>query len=429
MYVKIGTKDYSKIKSLSFAPEVDLTGASLPANEFSCQIETDDVLTAGHWASLYDDNDVLWAKYWIIYAEKHMDAFWSIKAQSIIARLDRFDRDLELYQAEPVTNVLASIFLGMPQGCYALDSAFSSATISGYCPEQTARERLLWVCFVLGAYIKDFFSDKINIVPIGSTQSTIPLEDTYWRPSTTYMDYVTSIRVRAYIYEPGTPETTDDWISDGSSEPTYYIETTQDFTLTNNNVPEGSPENEVVIDEVKLVNTTNATDILSYLALYYFNRAQVNLGCIDNAAHMPGQKVYGYTSKQSMVEGYIEKVAFTFGKQAKGSLVIAGVGGEIDVDSVVITVLYKYGNIVVSKREYRFPEGGVYSIENKFIDQTLNGHRYIFRPTHSTISGTATADTTITEPMSVALDYFQNILHIVSVDDSTEGTAGEVEIS
>lgn len=428
MYVTIDSTNYNKIK-VDFAPAVDLTGNSLPANEFTVRIQTYDTISAGQWVALYDDVDTLWAKYWIVSAERLHDDFWEIRAQSIIARLDRYQRDVEVYQQEPVTNVLSAIFLGMPAGCYELDQSLQSETITGFCPQQSARERLLWVCFVLGAYIKDYFTDKIEIVPIGSTTSIIDAQDTYFRPSVTFIDYVTAITVRAYTYTQGEPEVTDDWISDGASDPVYYIETTQDFTTYNSNAPAGAPENEVRIDNVKIINTSNASQILTRLSQYYFNRAQVNLGCINNAVHHPGKRVYGYLTPDQMIAGYIESCTFGFGKQAKSDLVIVGVGGDIIIDAVKITVKYMFGSITLNKQTYTFPKDYAYSIQNQYIDTQLNGHRYVFRPTHSTITGVASADTTLTEPMIVALDFYQSILHVISVDDSTEGTAGEVEIS
>ena len=420
MYVRINDVDYTGVKDLAFAPEVDLTGNSLPANEFTCQLLDAVGIAIGQFAYLYDDRGTLWAKYWIVYAERVADRFVEIKAQSLIARLDRRKMVYGLYQSEPVSDVLADIFSSLPSGTWEADSSISSETISGYVPEQTARERLLWVCFVLGAYVKDFFGDKISIIAIGATQSIIPLEDTYWRPAAKYMEWVTKINVRAYIYTQGQPDVTDSWITDGTPQG-YYIETTQDFTLTNSEAPEGVPDNEVNIDDVKLINTSNVSDVLARLALYYFHRAQVDLGCVDNAESMPGQKVYGYLESNKMIQGYIEKATFSFGKQARGDLIIVGVGGDIDVDSARLTILYKYGSMTINKVNYTFPKGHEYRITIPYIDMTLNGHRYVFRPTNEVITGTLLQNTTVTEVMIVAVDFYQADLHIKAADEVIGG--------
>ena len=68
MYVKINNVNYTKLKNLSFVPETDLTGQSIPICEYSVSIITDDAITVGDIAKLYDDMDNLWASYVVVYA-------------------------------------------------------------------------------------------------------------------------------------------------------------------------------------------------------------------------------------------------------------------------------------------------------------------------------------------------------------------------
>lgn len=195
MKIEIGGVIYTRLKSVSFPPSADLMGQSVPIDEFTADIITKDDIGIGRTAELWDDRDKLWAAYWIVYAERIDEQTLRIRAQSMLVLLDRDTLPPTMYNAEPVADVLVECFAntGAAVGVYEyeLDSAFASATITGFCPEQTARTRLLWVCFAIGAYVRSSFSGKILIMPIDNTETLIPIDKTY-RP----------LRAR----HPGTPE-------------------------------------------------------------------------------------------------------------------------------------------------------------------------------------------------------------------------------
>ena len=65
-----------------------------------------------------------------------------------------------------------------------------------------------------------------------------------------------------------------------------------------------------------------------------------------------------------------------------------------------------WGTVQVAKRVYYFPKGYTYSITTEYIDQRISGHRYIFRPTTATVTGTLSADATQNVSIEVALDYY-----------------------
>ena len=160
MYIKAYTYDglphligtYTEITNPSFAPSADIAGASIPINEFQIDIHTADTIAIGAMAELYDDLDNLWAQYWIVYAEHIDQRTLRLRAQSEIGILDRISLPATYYNGASVTSVLDDAIvwstLGsvIPMG-YSLDSSFSGETITGFCPQQTARERLLWVAY------------------------------------------------------------------------------------------------------------------------------------------------------------------------------------------------------------------------------------------------------------------------------------------
>lgn len=415
---------YTRITGLSFAPSADLAGASIPIDEFQVDIHTDDEIEIGGYAQLYDDRDNLWASYWIIYAE-HIDAYTlRLRAQSDIAILDRVTLPATYYSNTPVTTVLDDTIVRNSGATgivvtmdYTLDSAFDSHTVTGFCPEQTARERLLWICFVIGAYVKTCFNSEIEILPIDSTEALIPMGDTYWKPTVTYNDWVTAVKAKSYAFTPGTPETTDTYVTDANG--THYIVTESEVTLQNPDAPAAAPENIVTIEGVYLVNNGNVSDILSHLSQWYFKRMQVELSAIDNAAYIPGDKVVACIDDANMVSGFINSADFAFGLQAKAKLHLTAADNR---ESGALTIVYKYEYKQLDARRYVLPVGYNYEIRNPYFDVTVNRLRYVYRPLNEAATGTIVAgENEAVEMYELALEWEQTDngfeLEVISVDD------------
>ena len=430
MYIKIDLTDYTRLRNLSYAPQTDITGTSVPINEFSVDIITDEAIATGQYAELYDDLDNLWARYWITYAERESADAVHVLARSDIALMDGVTLPAVMYgtsavDAVTVDDILDDIMVRQAGGGmtaaidYALDSSFSGMLIYGYCPEQSARERLQWVCFVLGAYVKSFFNDRIEILPIDATAALVPLDMTFRTPKVTYKDYVTAVQVTAYSFTQGTPQTTDKWVSDGTNT---YIVTEQAVTLANNDAPASAADNVVKIDGVYLINSGNASAILSHLAPLYFKRAEVDLDVIDNAAYIPGDVLTVYADAQTMFGGYATSCAFAVGVQARASVKLMACES---VEGAPLVILYQYGDVNLGRAEYVFPVGYSYTIQNLYLDWTMDGHRYVFRPTTATVTGTMVAggkNETVSYEVALDLEIATGILEIVSVDEVTVET-------
>ena len=287
MKITIGSTTYTEIKNLKFAPETDVTGIQAVINDFSADIITDDDIDVGVNAYLYDDLNNLWAKYWLIEAVRKDKNTLSIQAQSILRILDRKTLDPVMYSNTSASSIISGLFSGL-SGEYSLDSSFSSVTISGYCPKQSARERLQWICFCMGAYLKTFFADKIYILPVEPSASSVPFHKTFWKPAVGVGDYVTAVQATAYTYTLGTPQSTDTWVQVGND---YYIQTSQDFTLANPDAPVTANENIVSVSDVTIISNNNVSSILSLLSTYYFKRGEVEAEIINNREYAPGDRV------------------------------------------------------------------------------------------------------------------------------------------
>lgn len=424
MKITINDVTFTSIKSLSFSPQTDLIGQSVPINTFEADIITNQSVTIGATAELYDDLDNLWASYIVSFAEHVEAGTLRITAKSHLALLEKDILPATYYNGAGISNVLAEVFRNTGAGVgvyvYTLDSSFTGATVTGYCPEQTARDRLLWVTFTLGAYIKTFFTDKVEILPIEDTETDIPLDVTYWKPKVTYKDHVTDIRMKYYAFtQTAEPAVTDKYVDVNG---VYYTYTETEMTLSNPNAPSGAPTNIVTIEGVYLVNSGNVSGILSHLAKWYFKRTEASLSAINNGDYVPGQLVNAYTDEQTMISGYIESCSFKFGLQAKADMKLTATVG---VETGGLVIKYVWRTIQIGKAKYAFPVGYAYNIQNPYIDQSFNGHRYIFRPLNENCAGTVAAgEATVTENETPALDLnlSNNVLHVISVDEITTET-------
>lgn len=419
MKITIGQSTYTALTDLKFDPVADVTGSSVPVNEFVVDVNTANNIAPGQYADLYDDLDNLWAHYWIVYADRIDENTVHVQAQSQLRLLDRRIMDAEMYNQYPVADALDDIFAEIGTSSYTIDETFDGMTLTGFVPEQSAKNRLQWICFVIGAYIRSFFSETIDILPVSDEDPVvIPLENTKYKPSLSYGEYVTRVNAIAYSYEQGTPGTTDKWVTDGTS---YYIQEDHNHSLGNPDLPQGTLTHEIHIENVTLINEDNVDEVLTNLSLYYFKRLTVEAEVINNAEYEPGKMVQLYTDSRHMISGFIEKADFSFGIQAMSRLDIAPVNL---VGTGELTVIYRYGRITLDKITYTLPLGFPYEIECRYFDQTWDGKRYIFRPAQETITGEIEEEEeTVIVQCLPALEYQNEILTVISVDaiDLSEG--------
>ena len=417
--------EYDTLRNPSFAPEVDLWGTSLPANEFTMDVVTADVIEIGYYVELFDDLDNLYAFYWIFKAEKVEATITRITARTVIGLLDNVKMPAVMYANENAEDAIEACFDASDSGFtsgLSFDSSFDNVTISGFCPEQTARERVTWILFAIGGYARTAFCDEIEILPIDSTETLIPIDRTFWKPTVTYSDWVTAIRAKYYSFVQGTPATTDEYVTDG--EGTTYIVTATEVSLANPDAPGAAPANVVDISDVMLLNSANISAVLSRLSQRYFKPITLEADVIDNAEYVPGDKVIVYADENTLYGGYIESADFSFGVQARARLKLAACDAR---EAAPLTITCLYGDTVIGQSAYTFPVGYAYSVQTHYIDWTMNGHRYIFRPTTAAVTGTMTAQgATVEVEYAVALDLYEGVLRVVSVDGiSTTTESGE----
>lgn len=406
------------VDEVGFNPEADLTNDSMPINETEARIYTNDLISFGQWADLYDDNNHIFAHYWLRFAERvgrdddRQTYIVRIIGQSPLAFLEQVTMPAEMVDDDARVLIMGILdYLG-PMGhdgdiisSNDIDDEVGDVHITGFCPEQSARERLQWILTAAGGYALSAFNDviAINKIPLGSNTSgvLIPVEKTFWKATIKYRDYVSKINVVGYTYTQGTPSNVDEYVTDGT---TYWIQQKQVISVSNPSLPSGAPNNEIIIDGLTILTPARASIVASILANYYFNRVEIDVDVINNCEYEPGMKVMVYTDIDAIYGGYISGCDFSFGLQTKSRIHLIGTYG---VDVCELTINYMWDNMMVAQRKYYLPKNTPYSITTEYLDKTFSGHRYIFRPTILTVTGTLSSDTTATVPVAIALDHYQ----------------------
>ena len=162
MFIEYNNKNYHSIRNLTFAPQVDINGNELAINDFKAEIITNDDIKIGKYATLYDDDYTLWASYRVTDAQRLSPSVMTIKCQSDILVLDRKYMPEMMCVNESAKGIIEDCFSTFDLGC-TIDDDLPDVNINGYLPKQTARQRLQWVCFVMGAYVQSFFCADCNI--------------------------------------------------------------------------------------------------------------------------------------------------------------------------------------------------------------------------------------------------------------------------
>lgn len=404
-------KDYTALESLIFAPSADVTGAGLPVNAFEADIRTADAISLGTYAELYDDRDNLWAAYWVTESRRLGPELLRIVAESDIARLDRVRLGAIYYENASAATAIAALMEAAGVD-YRLDPTCADATLTGFCPAQTGRQRLQWIVFILGATVQTCFNRRVEIAPAPTAVKRIPPEDTYWRPRYRYADWVTGIRAKVYAFRAGDPAPGERFVT--SAAGVNYVISETEVTLQNPDAPAMAPENVLSLEGMYLVNAGNVSALLTRLAGWAFRRGRLELDAIDNADYLPGDRVIACAGPRELAAGVVTRAAFRFGRQAMASLTIAPAE---DVPGGTLTILYIYEALVIGRADYTLPAGAPYAVDNPYFDVDMGGVRYVFRPVNDRAEGVVpTGHGEDRQPLDVALALEDGVLSVISVD-------------
>lgn len=418
----ISEKTYTDLKNVNFSPQIDLMGVQSYADTFEVDIYTEDTIKAGWRALLKDDFDYMYADFSITSVEIRDGQMVHIVAQSDLVKLNRKKLPARMYEGTEAIYICNGIVSGTGV-IVSMSGSIAHKTISGYFPKQTARERLEWITFVLQATMNTSYDHGLFIEALDTKERLIPLEKTFYRPSIKYGDYVTAVQITSYSIvqskQDGDEEVKD---QDGII---YYLRPNT-VSLSNTNVPANVPENIVSISGITIVSPSMASELLTTMAKFNFNRMSVEVDVVNNKQEFLPNRLYKVVIDDDIVaSGHCDSIQYKFGAQIRTTLNLVGV---TSAQAQKLIVNYKSassppGTVSLAKKEYTFPSGYVYSIDAMWPDVTFGGNRYIFRPEKNRITGTmgeGTTTITILCYTALILHTKTGILEVISVDQMDE---------
>ena len=445
-YLIIDGSRYMDVKSVSFAPETDPTCASLPICEFEADVKTSTPasqfmgLTAGLFinsgSSTPTDNRRIADQYNVVEANQLSSDLIHIRARSWLDWLDSRTLAAELFTSVYPVAFLRRLFTDVPINDGApywvdtdpppIEYAPTESAFTGYCPEQTARERLQWFCQSqmltveqwgrnsrYGLYVRHAIDRSDN----GSAGRLIPIERTYNNPAVRQIAPVGTLTITAYYGFTTTFHDEAGWDSvvtgyeyelaeDGviPIEQRLYFQT-GDYKFTNQDV-EGSAS----VKGNTLMSMSDAA-VRTAMSKAYFRLTEADVEVLqinslddttsgDDRYYWPGEKVRFYVDPQTVYTGVIKSAEFTFGQLAKARLVISTDAELEDMSHVTVKYVYRPSEGVerlLCTRHYWLPRQSSITIKNPTLMEYVVDRLETFTTTYTYSSlPTSSAETTLT---------------------------------
>lgn len=315
--------DSSVIESLSVTQNADIMADIVPIDTAICRIRSETPLVAEYMD--VDDNTGITGRplsplvapigHYVVKQINNLgNNLYEIQGYSLVYRLDTPKVPAKYYNGVSLSVALKDVEKnanGSFGVTYNVDTALSGKTITGYCPEQTARERLQQFCWAVGGYVSCACSVLINIFAIPSTvQGTVPKSKIYAFPAVANEDEVARVNLTVHTYTAGTSG--DDIVIDADGN--KYVHTTSTLTMANTALT-GVSNREISVDNATLVNSSNAQATLLRMSSVYFNSGTW-YGTTTPQGYIPGQMVQTEDRDGQMQKGYISALTYSFGKGA-----------------------------------------------------------------------------------------------------------------
>lgn len=450
-----GSTQYRNIKSISFAPEHDPRLETLPVCQYEADVVTDDTPETfiGSYFDLREDmgyqnatNTLLAGEYELYEAEQVGRGVVHIKARSIVGWLETRTLDAEYFENVSLQTFVERLFSDSPMNegepiwtdddsyPFTIDSNSTFDSVTGFCPVQTARERLQWLAqsqlmHVVqygvrsegGLYLTKSLDYRYggSPGPIANTSSKLVLpENTYRKPIVKKVTGYSGGIVYYYYSFSTTEHKGEDWASetwyrewDLSTQewvdvPIYYRVRSRTY-----NDGTGDQYNVVEISGNKLMNYayTGTQDSIAYI---YFRKYEAEVDILQikqdgtNDTYIwPGDRVRFYTDPDTIYEGIVKSVSFTFGALAKAKIIVST--DYVPVDVSYIELVFRFNQSAgFAKRRYTFPSRYTYynniTIKNPPYYYMKDGKVQVIQPTSATtqLFNPGEAGTTATQYVS-----------------------------
>lgn len=440
-YIKAKGKRYDDLKSLSFAPELDPTMATLPICEYEAEIVTDEAAESfiDEDADLYESRTAagyyteLALNYTVTEARQAGRGVVYIRAQSIVGWLDK-----RVLEARYVENMRLDKFVywifnersdnwgyNPPYSDYepyTIPSEDAAILLTGYCPEQTARERLQWICQAMMYVVIQWGHRSADGLCITTTQDALAESDRiiktlqprhiYRTPVIRHMPHIRLCKVTYYfgfttspIIDPYGRKVESVVLREAQGDPDsssyqeeirlYYMSWTGEYS-----------HDSAYGAVVEMTGNTMLSDDLNhehpkpyYRPVFREHEVELDLLQLKQSANTdyiwPGDLVRFYTDPATAYTGMVKSCRFTFGKLARATLVIST---YLEPETMYhLTVKYSYSGRALARRDYYLPKSDAYyNIAHPTLSLYVVDRLETFTPRVASSSGTLTGDKTIT---------------------------------
>ena len=405
VYIKshYGDTEYRDIKSISFAPEHDPRFETLPICQFEADIVTDDLPEdfTGDFVDLHEDlgygttatNTLLAGIYEIYEAEQVGRGVVRVKAQSLLGWLENRTLDAKHYQGMSLRDFIGDLFTQLPMNDgepiwrdavlpFDLDSTPLSMYypyVYGFCPVQTARERLQWVAQAYMLHVVQYGArTSVGLCITKSLdypEAWQSIPNKLVRPENTYLKPIIKQAngynaATLYFYGPfsETEIKAQDWTSSTLRRewdlteqewidiPIYYR-----YQPVSRNDGTSLLGSVVEIKDNTLFYYTELSAAANYAAPY-FRKYEAELDVLQikedgttDTYVWPGDKVRFYVDPETVYEGIVKSASFTFGALARAKLVVSTDFTPVSVSYVEL--VFRFGNDEngFATRRYAFP--------------------------------------------------------------------------
>ena len=440
MYLKLtkGSSNWSyendQIKELSFTPEYDPTLSTYPTCEYEAKIydtqrNASDLLYSIAYlygiepSSSSDYNSLIAGYYKLTEAKEIGNHLIQIRAQSILAELDKVWMHGHFYNYENIESAVDAIFEAagyIPNtGPYRIWSVMTGYEVYGYCPDQTARDRLIWCAQSIGASILQWgqysgyglcIAQAIDTLPdmsyVSYSTELMPYDNTYRKPNIKERKTPGKLKITRYGSWSDSKPSATGWesiivgysydLDEYDRHPEYLYYFTYESTETN---PNGGDETEASISGNILINSLA---LIENVARAYFRNMTAELEMListrDFRKYMPGQKVRFYADQTTMYAGVIRSAQFISGQLTRVKLVI-------DTDSTPVSLVHVRFNYVYAQgqdsrqlghRDYYVVPGNYMTVDHPTFKSYVVDRWETFTPQTASTTIQPSQDTTTT---------------------------------
>ena len=303
------------IKNINLQQDCGIVNEVLPIDVLTVEVLATSITLYNNWVELSVDG-ALWCVYWLTDLRKTGTNTYKIVAKSPIVLLDTAIVAATMFASDNAYTYLNSL-LTTYLPLVSIDSSLSSVTLSGYAPQQTARERLQWVLLSLPTMYRARTSFIRGIIIEQNTYTglSIPASHVYLAPTLTDEQVVTNFKTIYHSYTPiPSPSGYTDVVQVGTN---YYAHTANPYSLSSS-LPEASyaTYNEYGISDNTIINPSNVGAVASVLSTWYFNYTSTWRGRYLWSAGKPvGTACILPVTTTTTVIGYLKSAKYIFGSQ------------------------------------------------------------------------------------------------------------------